>query len=221
MLSVRAMISFGWPMMSSRRAAWIVVVSGVAVATIASGAGRRSYTIDPSRSSATIEVGKAGVLSFAAGHTHEVIAPALAGTLTIDIDDPARSTVTVTIDASTLRVTGRGEPPEDVPKVQAAMSGPQVLDVQRYPVIRFAATSVAISSRTGATLQAAVTGRLTLHDVSQSITVPVTVRTEGDSLTATGHFPIKQTAYGMKPVSVGGVVSVKDTLNIGFTIVAR
>ena len=75
MLSVRAMISFGWPMMSSRRAAWIVVVSGVAVATIASGAGRRSYTIDPSRSSATIEVGKAGVLSFAAGHTHEVIAP--------------------------------------------------------------------------------------------------------------------------------------------------
>ena len=95
------------------------------------------------------------------------------------------------------------------------------LDVQRYPVITFASTSVAISSRTGVTLQAAVTGRLTLHNVTQSITVPVTVRTEGDSLTATGHFPVKQTEYGIKPVSVGGVVSVKDTLNIGFTIVAR
>jgi polyisoprenoid-binding protein YceI len=160
------------------------------------------------------------VLSFVAGHTHEVVAPALAGTLTVDIDDPARSTVSVTIDATTLRVTGTGEPPEDVPKVQETTSGRRVLDVQRYPVMTFTSTSIAISSRTGATLQTMVTGRLTLHDVTRSITVP-TVRTDGDSLTAIGHFPVKQTEYGMKPVSVGGVVSVKDTVNIGFTIVAR
>ena len=37
----------------------------------------------------------------------------------------------------------------------------------------------------------------------------------------TGKFTIKQTDFGIKPVSVGGVVKVKDELAISFTIVAR
>jgi hypothetical protein len=32
---------------------------------------------------------------------------------------------------------------------------------------------------------------------------------------------LKQTDYGIKPVSVGGVVSVKDAVEIDFTIVGR
>jgi polyisoprenoid-binding protein YceI len=66
-----------------------------------------------------------------------------------------------------------------------------------------------------------VTGQLTMHDVTRSITVPVAARLEGQTLTATGGFAVKQTDYGMKPVSVGGVVSVKDTVNVRFSIVAR
>jgi polyisoprenoid-binding protein YceI len=62
---------------------------------------------------------------------------------------------------------------------------------------------------------------LTLHNVTRPITVPVTVRLEGNTLTATGRFPVKQTDYGMKPVSGGGVVSVKDVVNVSFTIVGR
>jgi hypothetical protein len=46
-------------------------------------------------------------------------------------------------------------------------------------------------------------------------------RIDGDTLTATGKFTIKQTDFGIKPISVGGVVKVKDDLNINFTIVAR
>lgn len=197
------------------------VVYGVAIVAIVRGAAERSYTIDSSRSGATIEVGKSGALSFAAGHTHEVIVPAIAGTMTVDIDDPARSNVRVTIDASALKVTGKGESADDVPKVQETMSGKQVLDVQRYPKIMFASTSVAIKNRTGAALDAMVTGQLTLHNVTRSITVPVTVRREGNTLTATGRFPVKQTEYGIKPVSVGGLVSVKDAVNVSFTIVGR
>jgi len=66
-----------------------------------------------------------------------------------------------------------------------------------------------------------VTGQLTLRNVTRSIAVPVTVRMEGNTLTATGRFPVKQTDYGIKPVSVAGLVSVKDTLNVSFTIVGR
>jgi hypothetical protein len=49
----------------------------------------------------------------------------------------------------------------------------------------------------------------------------VAARMEGQTLIATGRFPVKQSDYGMKPVSVGGVVSVKDTVNVSFTIVGH
>jgi polyisoprenoid-binding protein YceI len=203
------------------QAALTCVVYGFAVVSTVRGAASRSSTIDPSQSSATIEVGKAGAFSFAAGHTHEVIAPAIAGTITVDTDDPARSNVRLTIDASALKVSGKGESAGDVPKVQATMLGAQVLDVQRYPKMTFASTSIAVKTQTTTVLDAIVTGQLTLHNVTRSITVPVTVRREGNTLTATGRFPVKQTEYGIKPVSVGGVVSVKDAVDISFTITGR
>ena len=207
--------------MTRWRAALTVLVSGVAVAAIVRGAGTRSYTIDSGRSNATIEVGKSGALSFVAGHSHEVIAPAIAGTITVDADDPARSEVRVTIDASALKITGKGESANDVPKVQETMAGAQVLDVQRYPTITFARTQITVTSHTGLTLEAMLTGQLTLHNVTRSITVPVTVRMDTNILTATGRFAVKQTDHGIKPVSIGGVVSVKDTVNVSFTIVGH
>jgi polyisoprenoid-binding protein YceI len=137
------------------------------------------------------------------------------------VDDPARSTVHVTIDSSKLKVTGKGESASDVPKVQQTMAGPDVLDVRRYPTITFTSTSMAIKGRTGTSLDATVTGDLTIHDVTRAITVPVSVQLGAATVTATGRFSVKQTDYGIKPVSVGGVVSVKDALNISFTIVGR
>jgi polyisoprenoid-binding protein YceI len=193
----------------------------VAVGAIVRGAAARPYTIDASQSNATIEVGKSGAFSFAAGHTHEVLAPKMTGTIAVDVDDPVHSNIRMTVDASALKVTGKGEPAGDVPKVQETMAGMQVLDVQRYPTIAFESTSVALKTHTDATLDVMVTGELTIRGVAHEITVPVSVKMEGRTLTATGRFSVKQTEYGIKPVSVGGVVSVKDTVNISFTIVGR
>jgi hypothetical protein len=39
-------------------------------------------------------------------------------------------------------------------------------------------------------------------------------------LTATGRFSVTQSAFGIKPISVGGVVAVKDALDIEFSIAA-
>jgi polyisoprenoid-binding protein YceI len=197
----------------------VVLCCGAAVAVVRA-APAHGYTIDPGRSRATIEVGKAGLFGFAAGHTHEVVASGITGSVLLDAGEPARSTAQVTIDASSLNVTGKGEPADDVPKVQATMVSARVLDVRQYPEITFVATAMDIRSNQGPTVEAVVTGRLTLHGVTQSIAVPVAARVEGPLLTATGRFSIKQTDYGIHPVSVGGVVSVKDELNVSFTIVA-
>jgi hypothetical protein len=47
------------------------------------------------------------------------------------------------------------------------------------------------------------------------------VKIAGAALTAVGRFTVKQTDFGIKPVSVGGVVSVKDVIAIAFEISAR
>src|SRR5207253_1277809 len=67
----------------------------------------------------------------------------------------------------------------------------------------------------------AVAGTLTLHQIARPIRVPVHADLDADTLTASGRFQVKQTDHGIKPVSVGGVVNVKDALDISFTIVAR
>lgn len=181
----------------------------------------QTFAIDPASSTATIDVGKAGLLSFAAGHVHQVRGPIESGTVVFDADDPSRSRVDLVIGAKSLKVTGKGEPPDDVPKVQAVMEGDKVLDVARYPRITFRSTSVKGVSRDAAAFDATVTGTLTIRDKAQPVTATVHVRKTTASLTASGRFTIKQTAFGIQPISVAGVVTVKDELQIAFEIVAK
>ena len=181
----------------------------------------RMYAIDQAQSRATIAVGKSGVFSFAAGHTHEVAAPSIAGQMTVDPAEPARSTVRVTIDASALKVMDKDASPDDLRKIQDTMTSDHVLDVQRDPTIDFKSTRVSVKNSGPVDLDVVVAGLLTLHGVTRAISVPVTVHMGPNELTAAGRFSLKQTDYGIKPVSVGGVVSVKDAVDITFTIVGH
>lgn len=184
-------------------------------------AANELYQVDPTKSRVTIAVGKAGAFSFIAGHRHEVSGPIESGTVNVDSDDPSRSTIRVVIAASALKVSGAGEPPDDRPKVQQAMESEKVLDVARYPRITFESTAVTVRRRDGAALDTVIAGRLTIRDATQPVTAPVHVELANGTLTASGRFAIKQTAFGIKPISVGGVVAVKDALDIAFSIAAR
>jgi polyisoprenoid-binding protein YceI len=175
-------------------------------------AGPRTFTVDPAQSRALIDVGKTGAFSFA-GHTHEVEAPLASGVVHLDPDNPSRSDVRLEFNAAAMRVTGKGESADDVPKVTQTMLGEQVLDVKKFPSIVFEST--------GVTAKNEVTGKLTIRGVTKPVTATVALKVDGPALTATGKFSIKQTDFGITPISVGGVVKVKDELNLTFTIVAR
>jgi polyisoprenoid-binding protein YceI len=95
-----------------------------------------------------------------------------------------------------------------------------VLDVAHYPQITYESSRVTVKSRRGQSLSLDVAGKLTIRDVTQPVEVPVQVELADEKLTARGRFEIKQTAFGIKPISVGGVVAVKDTLGLEFTVVA-
>jgi len=182
-------------------------------------AGPRTFTVDTARSKALIDVGKAGAFSFA-GHTHEVEAPLTSGTIHFDADNVPKSDIRLQFNAAAMKVTGKGEPPDDVPKVTQAMLSEQVLDVKKYPTIAFESTVVS-GRGSGPALDLLVTGNLTIRGTTKPVRATVSARIDGDTMTATGKFSIKQTEFGIKPISVGGVVKVKDELTINFTLVAR
>jgi polyisoprenoid-binding protein YceI len=209
--------------MAAMRPCVVTLYLLAALATVAprsADAARDRYQVNHTASHLTIHVGKAGAFSFIAGHTHEVTGPIANGSVDVDLDTPSRSVVRLVIMTSELKVSAAGEPEGDVPKVQEAMDGEKVLDVGRYPRITFESTAVTAGASRGATLDVIVNGQLTIRDVTHPISVPVHVDMAGDALTATGRFSIKQSAFRIKPISVGGVVAVKDTLEIDFSISA-
>jgi len=178
------------------------------------------YTLDPAHSRLTIEVGKAGLFGFA-GHEHQVVAGTFRGTATFDPERLAQSSVDLTFDAGALRVTGKGEPPEDVPQVQATMVSPTCLDAGRFPTIRFVSRSVAAASAVGPNGgEFVLRGELTLHGVTRPLTIHVHLAAAGPTLEATGT-TTKQTDFGITPISKAGVVKVKDELTLSWRISGR
>jgi polyisoprenoid-binding protein YceI len=193
-------------------------------AIVLAGAAAPASTVselDAARSKVIVEVGKAGAFSFVAGHSHKVAGP-IRGTLAVDPEHPENATATFEIRTADLKVLQDGEPPDDVPQVQEAMASERVLDVRRYPTVTFQSRGVRVRERDGDSLELTITGDLTLHGNTRSIDVPVHAELASNTMTARGSFSVKQTDYGIKPVSVaGGTVRVKDELKISFTVLAE
>ncbi len=195
----------------------MVLVVGVTAPARAAGG---TYKVDPVGSAVTIHVGKGGLFKFA-GHEHEVLAPAFEGEVHADGEDLARSSVRLTFETAAITVSGKGEPPEDVPKVQEAMVGPKVLDVSRFPRVTFQSRSVSGHKVSNGVYDLQIVGDLALRGVTRTLTIPVRVEVSAESLVATGRVTLQQSAFGLEPFSVAGVVKVKDELAIDLRIVAR
>jgi polyisoprenoid-binding protein YceI len=193
----------------------------LAAASAPATAAEQGYTVVAEQSAVRIHVGKSGVFGFA-GHEHE-IAARVEGTVVADPADLARSSVTLAFDATAIEVVAsRDEPAKDVPKIQAVMIGPDVLDVSRFPSIRFRSRSVSGKEVSPGVYDVQVAGDLDLHGVTRSLTLPLRVEVQADKLTATGKTVLRQTEFGMKPVSAGGgTVKVKNEIGLDFRIVAR
>ncbi len=179
-----------------------------------------TYTVVESKSSVRVHVGKVGAFSFA-GHKHEVVAP-VTGTVTADPADLKASSVDLAFASARLRVLPEGEPTGDAPKVEIMMRGPEVLDAVRFPEVHFRSKKVAGREVSGGAYALSLVGELSLHGVTQQITVPVKVTLEGRLLTARGETTLRHDQFGMKPVSAfGGAVKVKNEIQIDFEIVAE
>jgi polyisoprenoid-binding protein YceI len=157
--------------------------------------------IDPTQSTLTIHVGKTGLFS-AAGHEHTVSAPIADGI----VNDGAPATVSFRVESARLTV----QPEDHQSEVQHTMQE-RVLESARFPEIQFSSDHVESSANN----QWNVSGQLTLHNATKPVSVHVQLL-EGRYV---GTATIKQTDFGIQPVSAGGgTVKVKDELKIDFSI---
>jgi polyisoprenoid-binding protein YceI len=178
------------------------------VATLATLSAQEK-TIDVQRSTITIHVGKAGLFS-AAGHEHWVSAPIASGRFSDSIHPRVEFKV------ATAKMVVKPDPKVDA-KTQAQIQKDMeelTLQPATYPEIAFQSSHV---EKLGEG-QWKVDGTLSLHGVSRPVSV--IVRRNGDAYA--GHVVIKQTDFGIKPVSVaGGTIKVKNEVDISFQIIAR
>lgn len=183
--------------------------------------GPTVLAIDSAQSRVVIDVGKAGVFSFA-GHIHEVVSSAVGGRVTFDPADWSRASVSLDFDAAALRVSGKGESAADVPEVQRVMLSDKVLDIARFPKITFKSRKVSAKALTASSADVLIEGDMTLHGTTRPMAIRAAVTLDsGGGVTARGSFSLKQTEFGMVPVTAGGgAVRVKDELAIQFVLKA-
>jgi polyisoprenoid-binding protein YceI len=204
-----------------RQLAIAVVVGSITVLTAGrSAAEARRFSLDAARSVLTVRTGKAGLFGFA-GHDHVIRATGIRGEIVADAGALESSSVSLTIEAASLAVQADAEPAEDVPKVQARMRGAELLDIARFPDILFQSVSVSGKAQGQAGFELLVSGDLSLHGVKRRLAFPVRVEMDSGWLTATGRAVLRQTAFGLTPVSVGGVVKVKDEVSVEYTFVGN
>jgi polyisoprenoid-binding protein YceI len=162
-------------------------------------------SVDTAHSTLRIHVAKTGLFS-AFGHNHEIEAPIESG----EVVESGKLSVSLRVDARKLKVLDPDDP-KSRPQVQETMLGPQVLDSTRYPEIRFESEKIESKGPN----HWVVTGRLTLHSQTRPISFDVALADKVYRGTAT----IKQTEFGMTPVSVaGGSVRVKNEVKVEFAI---
>ncbi len=165
--------------------------------------------IDLERSSITIHVGKAGLLS-AAGHEHWVNAPISSGA----INDSNAPRVEFTVETAKMRV--KPDPKVDS-KTEAQIQKDMeemTLETARFHEIAFQSSHIEKVSEG----EWRVDGALSLHGVSKPIRL--NVRRDGDAFT--GRTILKQTDFGIKPISIGGgAIKVKNEIEIEFRIYRR
>lgn len=125
-------------------------------------AATTSYTLDPNHTNILFHANHFG-FSNPSGHFG-----IKDGTLVLDDKEPAKSTINVTIDVTSL-LTG-------VPKLDEHLKSKDFLEAEKFPTATFKSTKVEVTG--GAT--AKVTGDFTLHGVTKPVTLDVKLNKQGE-----------------------------------------
>lgn len=140
-----------------------VLTSAAVMLTLAVGsqplAFAADYTVDASHTSMIFGISHLG-FSYTYGRFNTV-----AGQYTLDEANPAGASFELTIDAASIDTNDA--------KRDEHLRSPDFLSTNEFPTITFKSTSVAAGSAEGGITTYEVTGDLTMHGVTRSVTLPL------------------------------------------------
>lgn len=100
---------------------------------------------------------------------------------------PERSRVRVTMDTNSLTT--------DDPKLTQHLKTADFFDVAKFPQATFESTEIKAGGSSGATHT--ITGNLTMHGVTKSVTFPATINVSPDLATVDANFSINRKDFGI------------------------
>jgi polyisoprenoid-binding protein YceI len=118
---------------------------------------------------------------------HEGSFKTFSGSVQLVDHAPEQSSVKVDIDMASVEV----EPA----KLAAHLKSPDFFDVAKYPKASFESTAIKAGGTNGATHT--VTGNLTLHGTTRSISFPAKIQVNGDNVRVNAEFAINRKDFGV------------------------
>lgn len=203
----------------------LVLVGLVALSLSLAGAINQqvqTYRLDPARSKIQVHVYKAGWLK-AFGHDHLIGVKDFAGTVRVSPAALEQAAVNLQFTTDSFTVLDPMVKPTERQEIERDMKSEKVLHVAEYPHITFISTRISDVKPASDSVRLMLVGDLTVHGVTRQVAVPVLVKLTDASVRAQGEFALKQTHYGITPISVKaalGGIRVQDEVKIVFDLTA-
>lgn len=177
------------------------------------------FAIDTAASRFTVQAFASGLLS-AFGHNPTIAIRDYHAEIELTPDTVANASLRVTVRTIGMEVVDEMKS-DDRKKLEQAMYD-QVLEASRFPVAVYESKQITIEKQNSDQWQVQVNGELSFHSVTQNLSIDARVHNLGTMLRIAGEFPLRQSDYGIKPVSfAGGALRLKDELKFRFELVAR
>jgi polyisoprenoid-binding protein YceI len=175
------------------------------------------FRIDPRASRLTARAFAGGPLS-AMGHNPSFAIRELEGEVEFDPDAPAAATLRLAVVARSLTLTDSVSDKDRREIERTARE--EVLESDQFAEIVYQCPPSRVTA--GGSGQFSLAGDLTLRGVTRPQPVSARVYLTGDMLRGSGEATVRQSAFGIRPVTVaGGMLKVKDDVKVTFDIVAR
>lgn len=186
------------------------MITALAASLGAAYAAPTTYTLDPAQSQLYVVVfNDPTTVGSGLGHDHAIVAQQFDGRVTWDPENPAACSVAISFPVTALAVDPPGyrdaaglDPDGAVKdaskdKIKKNFLKPSQLNGSQFPTIAYQSTRCTAASGG----RFSVAGGLTIRGVTKSVTVPMTVTTDGTTFEARGEFTATHEDFGFSPFS--------------------
>jgi polyisoprenoid-binding protein YceI len=176
------------------------------------------FLIDKTASRFTVQAFATGLFS-SFGHNPTIEIRDYQGELQFVPETFDKAFVRVTVHTSNLDVLDEMKR-DDRKKLEHAMYE-QVLDVRQFPTAVYESKEIKVERPENGPMVSHVNGELSFHGVTQNQSLDARIQNMGNMLRISGDFTLRQSSFGIKPVSfLGGALRLKDELKFKFELVA-